>query len=675
MDAWAALWFWPLTDTDGAIPPTLDQWIGACQQLLGREPEARKNSKGMTTLGAATNWEDLNDAEELNLDFAGAVNVDDVLDKYTWLKVCESVAEQQGFFHWGLDFATVFARGGFDLQLGNPPWMRPRTDVDALLAEGDPWWQLTTTKPSEALRQVKRESTLAIPGILDLAVGATADIVVNAEYLNSTQAYPLVSGLQPDLYRCFMERTWSHCSAKGITTLVHPETHFTDDKAAWFRENTYIRLRRSWQFINELMLYEIDHKKRYGIHVYSTPTKRVDFLTASSLYHPDTVARSIKHDGTGEEPGIKDSVGHWDLRPHRNRIIVVTDTTLQAWHAVMEDDSIPVRQTRMVYTVNRAVNNVLETLAGHPRTSLINLDPSRGWDESIDPKNGYFESEWGAPRSWNQVILQGPHIHVSTPLYKFPNETLKNNQDWSFTDFEKLDKNVIPTTSFKPAIPPAEYNEGYIRRDPNFIRSSYRAAWRRMGKIGNERTLIPAIIPPEATHVDGIFSARPSNGDQELTCTLAAFLSSLISDFLVRTFAKQDIRLPSVNRLPLITRHPLRAELILRVLRLNCVTSAYASLWGDVYNDEFINISWTGGLKRANRPALGRITREWTDDTPLRIAEDRRQALVEIDALVALMLGVTVDQLCTIYRTQFAVLYGYDHKEYVYDANGRLVPN
>ena len=48
---------------------------------------------------------------------------------------------------------------------------------------------------------------------------------------------------------------------------------------------------------------------------------------------------------------------------------------------------------------------------------------------------------------------------------------------------------------------------------------------------------------------------------------------------------------------------------------------------------------------------------------------------VEIDSLVALMLSVTADQLCTIYRTQFPVLYGYDHKDYVYDTNGRLVPN
>jgi hypothetical protein len=39
------------------------------------------------------------------------------------------------------------------------------------------------------------------------------------------------------------------------------------------------------------------------------------------------------------------------------------------------------------------------------------------------------------------------------------------------------------------------------------------------------------------------------------------------------------------------------------------------------------------------------------------------------------MLSVEVDQLCTIYRTQFPVLYGYDRKDYAYDMNGRLVPN
>jgi hypothetical protein len=107
---------------------------------------------------------------------------------------------------------------------------------------------------------------------------------------------------------------------------------------------------------------------------------------------------------------------------------------------------------------------------------------------------------------------------------------------------------------------------------------------------------------------------------------------------------------------------------------LNCVVNAYADLWRAVYKREFTADQWASGRERENRPLLGDVGTEWTAATPLRIAEDRRQALVEIDALVALMFGVTADQLCTIYRTQFAVLYGYDHNSYVYDAKGRLVP-
>lgn len=42
---------------------------------------------------------------------------------------------------------------------------------------------------------------------------------------------------------------------------------------------------------------------------------------------------------------------------------------------------------------------------------------------------------------------------------------------------------------------------------------------------------------------------------------------------------------------------------------------------------------------------------------------------------MALSLGISADELCTIYRTQFPVLYGYDRIVYFYDANGRLVPN
>ena len=673
MDAWAALWFWPLTDSDGTVPPALDQWIEACQQLLGREPEARKNNKGMTSLGDASNWNSLNTAEEFNLYFAGAQDVNEVLKNHSWLTVCESVAEQQGFFHWELDFATVFARSGFDLQLGNPPWLRPQVDIDALLAEGDPWWQLAL-KPSEAARNAKRPATLGLPGMRSLVSNAAIDVAAITEYLGSTQAYPLLSGMQPDLYRCFMATTWSHASGRGVTALIHSETHFTDEKAGFLRENTYPRLRRHWQFINELQLYEIAHQQRYGVHIYRSPAGEIQFLTASSLYHPDTVERSLKHDGSGAEPGLKDLNGNWDLRPHRARIIHATDETLQIWHAIMEDSSVPVRQTRMVYTVNRAVAGVLTTLARQPRASSLGLEFSAGWHEKADRQRGYFESKWGAPQSWESVILQGPHLYVGTPMYKSVNPTMKSKGDWSSTDFEALPVDAIPVTAYKPTGNQDKYSADYGHWNSSPIRSHYRIAWRAMAANVGERTLIPALIPPGTAHVDGIFAAGFA-GDNYGTLTAAAgVLSSLLADFTVRSAPSAHIRVPTIMRLPMPINHPLRSALVLRTLRLNCVTNAYANLWHDVYRDTLADDQWAGGRVRINRPNLGAATQEWTASTPLRIAEDRRQALLEIDALVALMLGVTADQLCTVYRTQFSVLYGYDHSTYVYDAKGRLVP-
>ena len=315
MDAWCALWFWPLTDTGGVEPPDLDQWISGLQALLGRNPDISRRSPAQQALGSATDWAEIDAAEDLDLGFAQAQPTARVLADHPWLSVCERVAEQQGFFHWELDFAPAFARSGFDLQIGNPPWVRPRGDTEALLAEGDPWWQLAH-KPSVAAKNAKRQATLKLPGIRDLVIDGTTDIVATAAYVGSGVNFPILTGLQPDLYRCFMATTWAHMSPIGIVALVHLETHFTDEKAGPLRAETYQRLRRHWQFINELKLYEIQNQKSFGVNVYGTP-QPTSFLSAVSLYHPDTVDRSLRHDGSGPAPGFKDL--DWQVGPSTPR--------------------------------------------------------------------------------------------------------------------------------------------------------------------------------------------------------------------------------------------------------------------------------------------------------------------------------------------------------------------
>ncbi|MGW0894349.1 Eco57I restriction-modification methylase domain-containing protein [Saccharopolyspora sp. NPDC002578] len=668
MDAWCALWFWPVTTA--VEPPDWDDWLDGLEAVLGvaYKAESKKDTPQSSLFSTRTQWADLDDAEHEQRVWFRMTDVDQALSWHPWLETCTEIAEREGFFHWELDFAGIFTRGGFDLQVGNPPWVRPTWDDELILAEVDPWF--TFSESSKKEENLGRRNRVIQGGYISPYLGERTSNAGLNEHLNSHVDRPVLAG-QPDLYRCFMERTWRSIGSQGVVGLIHPETHFTEVRAEVLRGMAYRRLRRHWQFRNQLKLFEISNTNEYGVHVYGGMRSRPSFKNVSSVYHPDTIDRSLVHfDDYSAEPGLRDEDDKWDMRPHYGRVIEVDDKALATWSKLTGESGDDSRCARMLRPVNKSSQATLEKLASSSRFEKVGFRWTAGWKEDDARNDGYFAPGPGTPDSLADVIIQGPHFGVSHPLAKQPRSSMKSQRDYTSTDLGEISEWFIPATTYRRSTARDRFEDSYKKWGGVSSSSFFRIFWRNMVDSSTARSLHAALIPPGPTHVHVVHSLATTNLDD--LAVAVGMWASLPLDFLVKVSGVSKVQSEFVGRFPHIRGHALEAELVLRALRLNCLTRHYENLWQELFDEQWRQDEWTHDL--TDRPALGDVGPEWEMSTPLRVDFDRRQALVEIDALAAIMLDITAEELCTIYRTQFGVLRKYE-KAMRFDANGRQVPN
>ncbi|MGW6864633.1 Eco57I restriction-modification methylase domain-containing protein [Streptomyces sp. NPDC054901] len=753
MDAWCAMWFWPLEQIgllDGSAPDytedgkdltllakgsrdrriplrNLEDWIEFAEAVVG-SIDVEQGDNGQAALVEFSGVKSLAqlDAKERELDAfmteqSAWTHASNLGDYFPWFQVAQRIARERGFFHWELSFAHVFAGGGFDVMVGNPPWVRQEWEEDTVLAEVAPSFVLgegiSANERDELRSEILGQSKHRTFYLQELGVVAGV-----SGFLASPDTYPELVGTRPDLYRGFMLTAWRALNECGAAGLIHPSTHLTGSSEIALRKAAYRHLRFHADFTNELLLFAnpVGNSSHFSVNVYGRD-QEISFQHMSWLLRPDVLLDSVRHDGKGPLPGIKHE-GKWDLRSHRKRVVIVDQQKLSAWQKLAgEADAGPAEAAKLLYPVTTAEEGAITALARWPhRLGAMEPRITPGFNEKTDRSAGFIAWAPSQAETWKDVILQGPLVSVATPLHKQPPEGgSKSMRDYEPWDHRNMADDAVPRTNYLRATDERRFvakqdrwvdhsRLNHLYDDPQAVETAendvlavapdleggelehavdrllraaasrpysefFRVAWREMIATNTERSLFAVLVPPGATHIHAVRSCAMD--DEQLTVLVAGFFASLPLDYTLRSTGRGHLDVSDARAMPAPSAdHPLASALLLRTLRLNAQTSAYAPLWQSLYAPAWAEDSWAATrLWPKTTPALtDGICPDWTRTTPLRSEFSRRAALVEIDALVAVWLGIEANELIAMYDARFPVLQQYEDNMW-FDADRRRI--
>lgn len=730
MDYWCALWFWDYDHADEL--PTREEYWGDINAMLNVSDEAinqhtrqalkqkvyvdGKGQLGLFPEGHMNDMfyqqqlecsvhEDLPSAEtvpcagpqemsqplsdeatseiiikskqEMLTEVKGDVRT--IFDDSMRFKYVKELADRYHFFHPMLEFIEVFwLRDGFDIICGNPPWIKLEFDEQGIISERFPEVEIRKMSAPD-VRKMRDRLFAESPEVEKLYHDEEAENAGDGAFMNAYCNYPLLVRQQTNLYKCMLENGFSNLKSDGFMGLVIPETIYDDPNGQTLRRELYKRLIFHFQYRNEFQLFpEVSHTRSFSTNIFGRKKDIISFDNINNLYTPTTIDGCYVDSGFGICGGVKVN-GKWNVKPHRDRIIHYGDKEIKVISETFEDGNNQ-DCPKLIRIQASPIIRIIERLSD-AKYHVKDLEhiTTECFHETGSVDDGILtrETRWPSIENY-EMVYNGPQLYVSQPLYKNAHMVCEKTADYDTVDLTCLEENSVIRSNYKPIIFLNKYKEqikGFesgLDVDGKPIYDNWidycKVGFRKMLDPNMERTLICAVLPSKTAHINGIISV--TFRDRNNTVDMAGLCSSLLLDLYTKTIATQNLTANRLETFPSKVTEKFADSLRVRTLQLNCLTKYYADLWQELWQDEYKAEQWS--IDDPRLKPFDTLTREWQWATPLRNYFERRQALMEIDVIAAMALGLSLKNLEMIYSIQFPVLQQNEGDTW-YDQKGNIV--